>query len=278
MKFAIIGKGFIFPSHEKAIKAVGGEIVDVVDEKTDGPDAWKDMVKKTIADCVVVLTPNDLHFEMSKFALEQGKFVLCEKPLVTNLEQIKMLVDKDKIFTVLQLRYHPLVELIKKEQLIKEGKHLVDMNIFFKRDDENYINGWKNQKNRSGGFLYNIGVHYFDLLLYLFGDAKKIKVDKIYENNGSHPEAEARGIIEGENFLCNWQVFINKKAPETGEIIKKREYVINGTSYNFSSKDNLAEENLHRFTYEDFLRGKGVKPREALRSIALVDMLYNNQN
>ncbi|KKQ77136.1 MAG: hypothetical protein US98_C0012G0006 [Parcubacteria group bacterium GW2011_GWC1_38_6] len=272
MKFAIIGKGFIFPSHEKAIKAVGGKIVDIVDEKTDGPDAWKSMVKKTTADCVVVLTPNDLHFEMVKLALEQEKIVLCEKPLVTKLEQAKILANEDKIFTVLQLRHHPLVELIKKEQFSKKGKHIINMNIFFKRNDEDYINGWKNQKNRSGGFLYNVGIHYFDLLLYLFGDAQRVKVDKVYEDNGSNPKAEAKGVIEGINFICNWQIFINKK--EDGDIVKKREYIINGTPYNFSSKDNLAQENLHKFTYEDLLKGKGVKPKETLRSIELVEEIY----
>ena len=209
---------------------------------------------------------------MVKFALEQGKIVLCEKPLVVKLEQAKILANEDKVFTVLQLRHHPLVELIKKEQFAKKGKHMINMNIFFKRDDENYINGWKNQKERSGGFLYNLCIHYFDLLLYLFGDIKDVKVNKIYEKNGPLPEAEGKGVIEGDNYVCNWQIFINKK--ENGLIIKKREYIINDIPYNFSSKDNLAEENLHKFTYEDLLRGKGVKPKEALKSIELVEAIY----
>jgi len=271
MKFSIIGTGFIFPVHVQAIRDLGGEIRDVVNN-THGQDVWKDMIKNTDADCIVILTPNDLHFEMAMNSGERGKIVLCEKPLVIKSEQAKILAKYSSIFTVCQLRYHPFVEKIREEQLVKNIRHNIQMNIYFKRDDENYIKGWKNQKERSGGFLFNLGIHYFDLLLYLFGDAKKIEVSKIYEKNSDNPEAEGKGIIEGKNYVCNWQAYINKK--ENGEIIKKREFIINGESYNFSSKDNLAEENLHKFVYQDLLNGKGVTPKEALKSIELVEKIY----
>jgi len=108
----------------------------------------------------------------------------------------------------------------------------------------------------------------------LFGGAKNLKVSRIYEKTASPPEAEAMGKIEGENYTCDWQLHINKK--EAGEIIKKREFIINGTSYNFSSKDNLAEENLHLFVYEDLLKGRGIIPQEALKSIELVEKIYQS--
>ncbi|MBC7074355.1 Gfo/Idh/MocA family oxidoreductase, partial [Candidatus Parcubacteria bacterium] len=79
-KFAVIGTGFIFRTHLQAINKIGGKIVDAVNE-SNGKDAWREMVKNTDADCVVILTPNDLHFEMAKFSAENGKIVLCEKPL-----------------------------------------------------------------------------------------------------------------------------------------------------------------------------------------------------
>jgi UDP-2-acetamido-3-amino-2,3-dideoxy-glucuronate N-acetyltransferase len=271
-KFAIIGKGFIYNLHKEAIKKLGGEIVDIVDED-NGINSWKDMVKKTKADCIVILTPNHLHFEMAKFSAQQGKIVLCEKPLVINSEQAKILAKYPNIFTVCQLRYHPYVERIKREELSKDIKHNIRMNIYFKRDDENYLKGWKNQKERSGGFLFNLGIHYFDLLLHLFGPPQKIKVEKIYEKNGENPEAEAKGEIEGENYVCSWQMFINKK--ENGKILSKREFIIDGVSYNFSSKENLAQENLHFFVYKDLLKGKGITPKEALKSIELIEKIYN---
>ena len=294
MKFLLIGNGFIIPSHKQTIKSIGGEIVSIVD-KDQGEGRWKEEVKKTNADCVVVLTPNDLHFEMAELAAEQGKVVLCEKPLTFKSEQTEVLTEKDNIFTVLQLRYHPFVEKIrtslanarqnldfslrselKQEQLVKNVNHKIEMNIYFKRDDEKYINGWKNKKERSGGFLFNLGIHYFDLLIHLFGEPKNIEVDSIYERNDSNPEASASGIIKGDNYTCKWRMYINKK--EVGQIIKKREFVINGTSYNFSSKDNLAEENLHKFVYQDLLNGKGITPQEALKSIKLIEQIYEKHS
>ena len=273
MRFSIIGRGFIFPVHSQAIKEVGGEIVDIVDE-ADGPDAWREMVKKTDADCIVILTPNDLHFEMAKYSAEQGRIVLCEKPLAIRSSDVRVLDGQKNIFTVSQLKYHPYIRKIESEQLTKNIKHNIEMNICFRRNDEGYINNWKNNVERSGGFLFNIGIHYFDLLLYLFGDAKEIKVEKIYEKNDTAPEAEGKGVIIGENYVCNWQMHINKK--EQGEIVKKREFIINDAPYNFSSKDNLAQENLHQFVYRDLLNGKGIAPNEALKSIELVEKIYKN--
>lgn len=254
MKFLLIGNGFIAPKHIEAIKETGGDVVESFGLEK-GENYWKEAIKKTEADCIVILTPNNLHFEMAKFAAEKNKIVLCEKPLTIKSEEAEELSKYSDIFTVLQLRYHHLTEKIKKEQLRKNIKHQIKMNIFFKRDDGNYIKGWKNQKEKSGGFLFNLGIHYFDILLYLFGEPKRIKVKKIYEKNGYKPEAEALGKIEGENYSCDWQIFINRKDNQ-GQIIKKREFIINGKSYNFSSKDNLAEENLHKFVYQDLLKKK----------------------
>jgi UDP-N-acetyl-2-amino-2-deoxyglucuronate dehydrogenase len=272
MKFSIIGTGFIFPAHVQAIRDAGGEIRDIVND-VHGQDIWKSIVKNTDADCIVILTPNDLHFDMAMFSAGNDKIVLCEKPLVIKSEHAKVLAEKPNIFTVLQLKYHPLVEEIRKA-ISGRQKNEIEMSIFFKRG-EDYANGWKGDKKRSGGFLFNLGIHYFDLLLYLFGDVKKIETKMIKEKivNGL-TDAEARGTIEGENYICNWIIGINKK--NNGEIIKKREFIINGEFYNFSSKDSLAEENLHKFVYQDLLVKKGITPLEALKSIELIERLYDS--
>ena len=81
MKFSLIGTGFIMPRHAQSIIEVGGEIQDVVNDAYS-ETAWRDMVKNTDADCIVIMTPNDLHFDMSLAAAENRKLVLCEKPLV----------------------------------------------------------------------------------------------------------------------------------------------------------------------------------------------------
>lgn len=258
-KFAIIGKGFIFKVHSQAIAQIRGEIVEVVDESS-GQDAWRDMVKNTDADCIVILAPNDLHFEMVMAAAQQGKIVLCEKPLVIKSGQARILAEKPNIFTVLQLRYHPLVKDLK-SKINKNENYKINMDISVHRD-EKYYKGWKGQKEKSGGLLFNLGIHYFDLLQYLFGREKQVNTLTLSDKTG-------RGIIEGNNYICNWKLSTDEKKDN-----QRRVFKINGTDYNFSSKDNLSYENLHTFVYQDLINKKGTTPGEALKSIILVEKLY----
>lgn len=272
MNFLLIGNGFIAQKHKEAIGESGGKVIRTIDID-EGEDAWREAVDKVSVDCVVILTPNDLHFEMAKLAAERGKIVLCEKPLVLKSEQAKILSEYPNIFGVFQLRHHPLLHKIRND-ISSQEENDIKINIFFKRDQE-YATGWKGNKNRSGGFLMNIGIHYFDLLLYLFGEAKETKTEIIQEKiiNGL-TIAEARGIIRGQNYNCDWNMCINKK--ENDVIIKKREFIIDKKAYNFSSKDNLGEENLHSFVYKDLLKNKGILPAEAFKSIELVEKIYQS--
>lgn len=260
MKFSIIGTGFIFPSHVQAIRDLGCEIRDIVNDSR-GEQAWKDMVKTTDAGCIVILTPNHLHKEMVLECAKNGKTVLCEKPLVLNSKDCMELGGKGKIFNVLQLRHHPLIEEIKKN--IKETGNVINMDISVFRD-ELYYKGWKGQKEKSGGVLFNLGIHYFDLLLHLFGEAKEVKTEYLDEKTG-------KGTIKGENYECRWRVSTDAKKEN-----QKRVFEINGINYNFSSKDNLSFENLHKFVYEDLLGGKGVEPEESLKSIKLIEKFYSS--
>jgi len=259
-KFAIIGKGFIYNSHAEAVAKIGGEVADVADG-SGGADAWKEIVEKTEADCIVVLAPNHLHFEMAKFSAEKGKMILCEKPLALKSEEVKILAEYPNIFTVYQLRYHPYVGKLKAE--LEQGKkHQVEMDISVHRD-EAYWKSWKGTEERSGGILFNLGIHYFDLLLYLFGEAKDIKTSYIDYKKGE-------GVISGDNYICNWQIRADAEKEN-----QKRVFKINGKDYNLSSKDNLSFENLHVSVYEDLLKKQGVRPEEAIRSIQLIEKIYD---
>lgn len=258
MRFSIIGTGFIFPSHVAAIRDVGGEIIDIVNN-CHGEGVWRQMVQKTSADCIVVLTPNYLHKDMIQEAVENGKIVLCEKPLVISSKDCQELVGQGNIFTVLQLRHHSLLNDIKSK--IKESGNIINMDISVYRDPS-YYQGWKGQKEKSGGVLFNLGIHYFDLLLYLFGAAIELKIDYLDEKTG-------RGVIKGSNYECRWQVSTDAKKDN-----QKRIFEVNGVNYNFSSKDNLSFENLHKCVYEDLLKGKGILAEEALKSIKLIEKIY----
>lgn len=259
MKFSIIGTGFIFPTHAAAIRDVGGEIVDVVND-AKGLDVWRDMVQTTGADCIVILTPNDLHFEMARAASENGKKVLCEKPLCIKSEHAKTLTGRPGIFTVLQLRHHPLVQRLKSE-IAPDKRYSVEIDISVHRNAAYYAS-WKGQRERSGGVLFNLGIHYFDLLVYLFGEADRVSTSSLDEKTG-------RGTVEGPNFACTWRI-----STDAAKESQKRVFKINGIPYNFSSRDNLAYENLHGYVYQDLLEGRGVTPEEELHSIQLVERLY----
>lgn len=260
MKFSIIGTGFILPSHIQAIRDIKGEIREIINDSKD-PNAWKEMVKTTDADCIVILTPNYLHKEMILEAVKNNKSVLCEKPIAITSKDCEDLKDKKNIFGVLQLRYHPLLKEIRSK--IKENGNVINMDISVFRD-EDYYKKWKGQKEKSGGVLFNLGIHYFDLLLHLFGPVKEVKTEYLDEKTG-------RGIIKGDNYECHWQVSTDAKKEN-----QRRVFEINGTNYNFSSKDNLSFENLHKFVYEDLQKGVGITPEECLKSIKLVEELYGN--
>ena len=232
MNYSIIGTGFISPRHIEAIYYTKGKIIDVINT-AHGENTWKKAIKNPKADCIVILTPNNLHFKIALEAAKNKKMVLCEKPLTINSKTAEILSKYQNIFTVLQLRYHPLVKELKKK-IKKNEKYEIEMDISVYRDKW-YYKIWKGQTKRSGGVLFNLGIHYFDLLVYLFGEPKKTKTLTLNDKTGT-------GIIEGKN-------------------------------YNFSSKDNLSYENLHRFVYQNLVKKRGIKPQQALKSIKLVEKL-----
>lgn len=255
-KFAVIGKGFIYNLHEEAIAKIGGEITDIVDGSR-GPDDWKEIVKKTTADCIVILAPNHLHFEMAKLSAENGKTVLCEKPLALKSAEVKVLMEHPDIFTVYQLRHHPFAKKLKSE--IKENeKYQVELDVSVHRD-EDYWKSWKGMSDKSGGVLFNLGIHYFDLLIYLFGEPAEVLTNFLSDKRGE-------GKISGKNYVCNWKINTEEAADNQCRLFK-----INGVNYDFSSK-----ENLHQYIYEDLLNKKGVNPGEAIKSIELTEKIYEN--
>jgi UDP-N-acetyl-2-amino-2-deoxyglucuronate dehydrogenase len=255
-KFAVIGRGFIYNLHAEAITKIGGEIVDVIDE-SDGADAWKEMVKKTKADCIVILAPNYLHFEMAKFSAQCGKMVLCEKPLALKSEEAKVLAEYPDIFTVYQLRYHHFAKKLKSE--IKEDKNYqIEMDISVHRD-EDYWKSWKGTEEKSGGIIFNLGIHYFDLLIYLFGKPTEVSTKFLTDKTGE-------GKISGKNYSCSWR--ISTEAPVESQ---SRLFKVNDVNYDFSSK-----ENLHFFVYKDLVEKNGINPKESVLSIELIEKIYEN--
>ena len=259
--FCLIGDGFIGQRHRDAIDLIGGKVVDVVDNSLSDIE-WKKVLDNTKATFVVILTPNDLHFEMIKRAHKLGKIVLCEKPMVLSLKDIDKLLLYENVFTVLQLRYHPFAQKLLKE-ISSDKLYEIEMNIAVHRDAA-FFSSWKGKEERCGGVLFELGIHYLDLLLFLFGPATKVELK--HEDQGM-----AFGIVSGAKYFCKFRVDLREEKNKQCRVFR-----INGENYDFSNKDNLSYENLHRYVYRDLMLGKGITPLEARKSIQLISDLEKN--
>lgn len=256
MKFSIIGTGAIMPKHKDAIESIGGEIIDIIDI-THGENAWKEMIKNTEANYIVILSPNYLHFEMALEAAKAGKIVICEKPLTINSQDAEKLFKYKNIFTFLQLRHHPDIKKLKSE-LDNNKNRQIKLYIGVHRD-ENYFKTWKGDPEKSGNILFNLGIHYFDLILYLFGEPEEIITENIEERRG-------KGMIKGKNYICDWEISANELREN-----QKRYFKIDGKNY-----DLIQKENLHRCVYREIINGKGIIPQEAVKSIKLVEEIIKS--
>jgi UDP-N-acetyl-2-amino-2-deoxyglucuronate dehydrogenase len=259
-KWAVVGMGFIFPRHQSAIQSIGGEVLMTCDnDRSKGADFlnFKAMTenkkfRKEVTH-VAILTPNYLHKGMIRSLY--GKTVLCEKPLVLNSEDIQGM--NGNVFTVLQLRHHPEIVRLKS---LKRKPQTVSLKVWVKRDRK-YWTGWKGKEEKSGGILFNLGIHYFDILMYLLGDEYKII-------SHSRTDTKANGMIFFGDTLCGYSLKIMADDRK-----QRRTLEIDGEEVMLSKEDNLSFENLHVRVYEDLLKGKGVLPNEAMKSIKLVEEL-----
>jgi len=212
--FAIIGLGgYIAIRHLQAISATGNHLVSALD-KNDSvgvidshfPDAdffteferferHLDRLKRTDSkiDYVSICTPNYLHDSHIRFALRQGANAICEKPLVLNPWNIDALAEVEKetnqkLFNILQLRLHPSIIALKKQ--IEEGPkdkiYELDLTYITSRGHW-YFASWKGDESKSGGIASNIGVHFYDMLCWIFGEVEEniVHIKRADVNAGS---------------------------------------------------------------------------------------------
>lgn len=255
-KFCIVGMGFIYPRHKNAIEYFGGEVYLTCDiDKRKKPDFtdWVEMFNHPKFDkvsFVSICTPNYLHSTITREALLRGKRVLCEKPLSINGTE-----GMEGVKTVLQLRYHPKLQFINNPKQVH-----IEARMF---RNEQYWDSWKGNEIMSGGVLYNLGVHYIDLLVFLLGDSWTIlevkKTKKMVSGKIRFRDSQATFLIE---------VVSNRKK-------QGRKVVIDGEEISLSDQDNLSYEDLHRKVYENFLAGMGVSLTEAKKSIKLIGAILN---
>ncbi len=275
--FVLIGAaGYIAPRHMKAIKDTGNKLVAALDKNdsvgildTYFPEAdffteferfdrHCEKLKRqgTKIDYVVVCSPNYLHDAHIRFGLRLGADVICEKPLVLNPWNADALTEMEKetgknVFTILQLRLHPAIIQLKEmiEKASPEIRHTVDLKYITPRGRW-YHHSWKGDMDKSGGIVTNIGLHFFDILLWIFGDVQQNTVRY-------HTSDKASGVLKLAKADVNWFLSIDEAdllSVEKNENNKSyRSLKVDGQSFEFSN----GFEELHTKSYEAILAGLG---------------------
>ena len=282
--FALIGAaGYIASRHLKAIKDTGNNLVaaldkfdsvGIIDSYFPSADFFVEFERfdryidkriraNTKIDYVSVCTPNYLHDAHIRFGLKNGADVICEKPLVLNPWNIDGLKEMEaesghKVYNILQLRLHPAIIALK-EEVARAPKGKVfefDLTYITSRGHW-YYTSWKGDVTKSGGIATNIGVHFYDMLSWIFGDVKQNIVHV-------HTFDRAAGFLEFERARVRWFLSINADTvPAELKAQGKRTYrsmSIEGKEIEFS--DGFAD--LHTRSYEEILKGNGFGLMEAL--------------
>jgi len=296
--FVLIGAaGYIAPRHMKAIKETGNRLVSALD-KNDSvgiidshfPDAdffveyerfdrHIDLLKRkgTQIDYVSIASPNYLHDSHIRFALRHGAHAICEKPLVLNphnIDALKLVEEEtgNQIFNILQLRLHPsIVELKQKviaEIAINPSKVFdVDLTYLTSRGHW-YFTSWKGDDHKSGGIATNIGVHFYDMLGWVFGDLVKNEVHLKQQDVNA-------GYLEFKHARVRWFLSVNYDyIPAQVKADGQRTYrsiKVDGEEVEFSG----GFTDLHTASYQHILSGKGFGLEEARKSIEIVSEIRN---
>ena len=294
--FALIGAaGYIAPRHLKAIKDTGNILVAALD-KSDSVgildsyfpnadffieyerfDRHIDKLRRkgTKIDYVAICSPNYLHDSHMRFALRSNADAICEKPLVLNpwnIEALQMMEKETgkKVYTILQLRLHPAILALKKK--IDEGPkdkiYDIDLTYITSRGHW-YMTSWKSDVHKSGGIATNIGVHFFDMISWIFGKAKENIV------HISEP-AKAAGYLILEKARVRWFLSIDySDIPHDIRLKGARTYrsiTIDNNELEFS--EGFAE--LHTQSYHEILGGHGFGLEDSLPSIESVYKIRNS--
>ncbi len=290
MNFAIIGAaGYIAPRHLKAIRETGNTLVaaydpcdsvGILDRYFDEVDYFREFERfdrhieklrreksSRAVDIISICSPNYLHDAHIRFSLRVGADAVCEKPLVLNPWNVDAIGELEKetgrrVCTVLQLRLHPAVAALKQEiDNAKSGeKHEVELTYITPRGRW-YQYSWKGDEAKSGGLATNIGIHFFDMLAWIFGNPQDIRVLV------KTPETTA-GYFEMEKARVKWFLSVDKKHLETvtpGQTASYRSIRIDGRELDFSS----GFTDLHTRLYEEVLRGRGFGVEDVRPSVEI---------
>ena len=295
--FAICGAaGYIAPRHLKAIKDTGNNLiaaldphdsVGIMDSYFPNSDFFTNFERferhleklslfgDTKIDYLTVCSPNFLHDTHIRLGLNIGADVICEKPLVLNpfnldlLQKVEQQTGK-RVYTIMQLRYHSaLIDL--KSKIDSENDKTFEVKLkYITPRGKWYHYSWKGDEEKSGGIATNIGIHLFDLLIWLFGDVIKSEL-KIKQND------KMAGSLQLKKANVEWFLSIDKNdLPESALNSARpsfRSLSINGNEIEFSE----GFTDLHTKVYQEIFNGNGLGIEDARKSIELVYQIRNTK-
>jgi len=297
--FALIGAaGYIAPRHMKAIKETNNNLVATLDKcdsvgiidsyfpeasfftEFERFDRYIDKLrrdKNTHIDYISITTPNYLHDSHIRWALRSGSDAICEKPLVLNphnIDQLKIIEQETgkNVYNILQLRLHPSIIALKEKitkELQEDPNRVYDIDLtYLTSRGKWYFISWKGDEAKSGGIASNIGVHFFDMLCWIFGDVE--------ENIVHIKESDANaGYLKLKNANVRWFLSVNYDyIPNEIKLLGQRTYrsiTVNGDEIEFSG----GFTDLHTRSYEEILKGNGFGLDEAYGSISTVSTIRN---
>lgn len=293
--FALIGAaGYVAPRHMKAIAATGNTLVAALDPNdsvgiidSHFPDAHffteferfdrhVDKLRRQgqRVDYVSICSPNYLHDSHIRFALRSGADAICEKPLVLNPWNIDGLAEIERetgrrINTILQLRLHPAIVALRERMQDWPKNRKVDVDLtYITSRGRWYLRSWKGDDRKSGGIATNIGVHFFDMLHFVYGRLQENIVHL-------HEPTRASGYLEYEHARVRWFLSIDlNDIPEAERAKGKRTYRAihaDGEAVEFS--DGFTD--LHTRSYEEILAGRGFGLEENRVAIETVAHIRN---
>lgn len=293
--FILIGAaGYIAPRHMKAIKESGNQIIAAYDPY-DGVgiidtyfpkahffteferfDRHIEKIKRlgTNIDYVSICSPNYLHDAHIRYGLRIGADVICEKPLVLNPWNVDRLIELEneyanKVYTILQLRHHKSILELRNKISKASSQKIFDIELNYITSRGNwYFNSWKGNEAKSGGIATNIGVHFFDMLQWIFGSMVDYSVSIKSEDTNA-------GTLTFERARVKWYLSINSE--NLPDEIKKRglttyrALAVEGDNIEFSK----GFTDLHTTSYNKILQGKGYGLSDAKDSINIVSKIRN---
>jgi len=290
-QFGLIGvAGYIAPRHLNAIKETGNNLLVAMDTNdsvgimdSHFPEAefftefetFQEFIEdqkllNIHLDYISICSPNYLHLPHIKFALQNGIDVICEKPLAlneANLDTIKLYETKfkAKVNAILQLRLHPSITQLKKKISTNRNSSKYDVELtYLTSRGKWYMRSWKGNTEKSGGVISNIGIHFFDMLHYLFGNVIDNKIHY-------HDAKTAAGCLEYEHAHVRWFLSIDANfLPDNaikGEKLTYRNITINGESLEFS--DGFTD--LHTKSYQNVISGNGFEVEDNRSAISTVE-------